>query len=107
MNRLSLDEIKQAEFRLLKIFDEFCSKHKIRYYLSNGTLLGAVKYKGFIPWDDDVDVLVPREDYDRLMEIFVDQGDICLVSYERNPQYLYPFQSSAICPSSKRKQVLI
>ena len=70
MNLLTLDEIKQAELGLLLYFDDYCKKHQIRYFISNGTLLGAVKYRGFIPWDDDVDVLVPREDYDRLMASF-------------------------------------
>ena len=91
MNLLTLDEIKQAELQLLLCFDDYCRKHQIRYFLSNGTLLGAVKYKGFIPWDDDVDVLVPREDYDRLMEFFTDHDNIRLVSFERDPRYLYPF----------------
>lgn len=91
MNLLSLDEIKQIEFDLLKHFDTFCRENDIRYVLSNGTLLGAVKYKGFIPWDDDVDVLVPREDYDRLIATFQDGDGICLMSAEREPRYIYPF----------------
>lgn len=61
MKQLSLKEIKETEFRLLKIFDSFCKENKIKYFLSNGTLLGAIKYKGFIPWDDDIDVFVPRD----------------------------------------------
>lgn len=91
MNLLTLDEIKQAEFQLLLCFDDYCRKHQIRYFLSNGTLLGAVKYKGFIPWDDDVDVLVPREDYDRLVASFTDDDNIKLVSHEREKRYLFPF----------------
>lgn len=91
MKPLSLNEIKQTEFELLKIFDTFCRENNIRYFLSNGTLLGAVKYKGFIPWDDDVDVLVPREDYDRLIAMFQDSDKVCLMSVEREPRYLYPF----------------
>lgn len=91
MKLLTLDEIKQAEFGLLKKFDSFCRQNKIRYFLSNGTLLGAVKYKGFIPWDDDIDVLVPREDYERLVEIFKDDDAVSLISFEREPKYLYPF----------------
>ena len=91
MNLLTLDEIKQVELQLLLCFDDYCRKHQIRYFLSHGTLLGAVKYKGFIPWDDDVDVLVPREDYDRLMASFMDYNNIRLVSSERDPRYLFPF----------------
>ena len=102
MNLLTLEEIKQAELRLLLYFDEYCKKHQIRYFISNGTLLGAVKYKGFIPWDDDVDVLVPREDYDRLMATFADHDDIRLVSYERDAQYLFPF--AKLCDMSIIKE---
>ena len=102
MNLLTLDEIKQAELRLLLYFDDYCKKHQIRYFISNGTLLGAVKYKGFIPWDDDVDVLVPREDYDRLMASFEDHADIRLVSHERDRRYWFPF--AKLCDMSIVKE---
>ena len=102
MNLLTLDEIKQAELQLLLCFDDYCKKHQIRYFLSNGTLLGAVKYKGFIPWDDDADVLVPREDYDRLIASFTDHDNIRLVSFERDPQYLFPF--AKLCDMSIIKE---
>lgn len=49
MKKLTLTEIKDIEFNILVHFKKFCEEHSIRYYLSNGTLLGAVKYKGFIP----------------------------------------------------------
>lgn len=102
MNPLTLNEIKQIELQLLKRFDGFCRQHGIRYFLSNGTLLGAVKYNGFIPWDDDVDVLVPREDYDRLIAIFPDGDGARLVSYERDPEYLFPF--AKLCDTSTVKE---
>lgn len=91
MKPLTLDEIKRIEFELLKILDDFCRRHEIRYFLSNGTLLGAVKYKGFIPWDDDIDILVPRPDYDRLITLFEDDDRYKLMSHEREPRYLFPF----------------
>ena len=52
---------------MLKKFHAFCEENGIRYFLAYGTLLGAIRYKRFIPWDDDGDVLVPREDYEKLM----------------------------------------
>lgn len=64
-----LKELQAIEFDLLVKFDEVCRKHKLTYYISGGTLLGAVRHKGFIPWDDDVDVLMPREDYDRFSKM--------------------------------------
>lgn len=52
----------------LKAFDALCQKHGLRYYIIAGTLLGAIRHKGFIPWDDDIDVALMRDDYDRLMQ---------------------------------------
>ena len=91
-NEMTLDEIKTVSVHLLKQFDLFCRENHLIYYISNGTLLGAVKYKGFIPWDDDVDVLMPRSDYDRLLDIFSDSGEIKLFSNEKyGAAYRFPF----------------
>ena len=102
MEMLSLPELKKIEFDLLKYFDAFCRKHKIKYFLSNGTLLGAVKYKGFIPWDDDIDVFVPREDYDKLISLFEDDDKFQLMSFERVPSYLFPF--AKLCDRTTLKE---
>ena len=66
---IDIKDIQDELFKALCYFDSFCRKEGITYYLSNGTLLGAVKYGRFIPWDDDVDLLLPREDYDRLVRL--------------------------------------
>ena len=87
MKELTLNEIKAIELELLCVFDSFCKHNNINYFLSNGTLLGAVKYKGFIRWDDDIDVLVPREDYERLITLFEDDDRYKLFTYERNQKY--------------------
>ena len=60
-------QLKETE--ILKAFADFCEQHGLRYYLAEGTLLGAIRHQGFIPWDDDVDVMMPREDYQRFLEL--------------------------------------
>lgn len=69
MEYLTHREIQAALFDLLCAFDDFATRNDIRYSLAGGTLLGAVRHGGFIPWDDDIDVVIPRPDYDRLLSL--------------------------------------
>lgn len=100
MKELTLEELKVIELDILKVFRSFCEEHGIRYFLACGTLLGAIRYKKFIPWDDDVDVLVPREDYDRLLASFRDCERYRLYAFERNQKYRYPF--AKLCDMTTR-----
>lgn len=101
MKELSLQEIKQVELEILKVFHTFCVENHIRYFISHGTLLGAIRYKGFIPWDDDLDVLVPREDYNRLINLFQDTAQYQLVAFEKNENYAFPY--AKLCDMTTRK----
>ena len=65
-----LEQMQNLEFELLKELDRICSIHNIHYFLHGGTLLGAVRHKDFIPWDDDVDVVMPREEFEKFRDIF-------------------------------------
>ncbi len=66
---VSIKEYQQKVMEVLRVFDEICKKHNIKYFLMYGTLMGAVRHKGFIPWDDDVDVIMPREEYEKLRKV--------------------------------------
>ena len=75
MNELSIESIKDLEFNILKYIDSVCNENNIKYYLAYGTLLGAIRHKGFIPWDDDIDIVMPRDDYDRFLKILHQSPD--------------------------------
>ena len=71
--RISNQDCKEKIFNILKWFAEFCDNNNLRYCLAYGTLLGAIRHKDFIPWDDDVDVYMPRPDYEKFIECFAKQ----------------------------------
>ena len=64
-----LQMLQNYVLEILEVIDEFCKKHNLKYYLGEGTLLGAVRHEGFIPWDDDIDLFMPREDYEKFFEL--------------------------------------
>lgn len=74
MSTLSTREIQLSCLEILKGFDALCRAHGLRYFLSGGTLLGAIRHRGFIPWDDDVDVMMPRSDYEKLLRLSPDDA---------------------------------
>ena len=93
MKELSLIEIRKIQIDILSHFGDFCEKNNIQYFLCNGTLLGAVKYGGYIPWDDDIDVCLPRSEYDRFIALYAKESDprFELRAFELDSKFLFPF----------------
>lgn len=95
MKKLSLQEVKDLEVRIFEKFNEFCLLNNIKYSMAAGTLLGAVRHKGFIPWDDDIDVFMLKEEYDKFIECVgkcnnkLTEEIVLLKPGEQN--YIYPF----------------
>ena len=80
MTEVDLKTLQNIELEILDEFIRVCEKNQLTYFLIGGSCIGAVRHHGFIPWDDDIDVGMPREDYEKLVEIAAD---------ELNPEYFF------------------
>ena len=67
---VEIKKLQEKSLEMLLFFKDFCDKHSLSFFFCGGCLIGAVREGGFIPWDDDVDVFMPRDDYEKLIEIF-------------------------------------
>ncbi len=90
---ITLEEQKNIQLELLGEFKKICDNNNLNYFLGGGTLLGAIRHKGYIPWDDDIDVMMPRKDYQVLLEIFNQncKNNHKLLTYENTKGYYYSF----------------
>lgn len=70
MKEIQIDELRELQMQILDYVDGFCRKYDIKYTISGGTLLGAVRHGGFIPWDDDMDIQMLRDEYDKFTKIW-------------------------------------
>lgn len=89
--KLSLDQVKETALQLLIYVDRICEENDLKYSLYYGTLLGAVRHKGFIPWDDDIDIVMLRPDYDKLLSILAKDETYLLLDQSTRPDYRYTF----------------
>ena len=95
-----LEEIKKIEYNILKEVHEFCVQNHLTYFLWGGTLLGAVRHNGFIPWDDDIDIAMPRESYDVLIHKFSESHfSVSACTSDAN----YPFTYAKVYDANTRK----
>ena len=83
------EKLRQIQLQILDEIVRICRENELRYCLTGGTCLGAVRHKGFIPWDDDIDVIMPRADFQRFVDITLgsDSTDFFLDYYMTNPSY--------------------
>ena len=95
LRQLSLREIQLKELELLKKFDKFCQENRLEYFLCGGTLLGAIRHKGFIPWDDDIDVFMPRPEFGKLQKLLKKNNKL------ENAEFTSYFLKNSIYPYIK------
>ena len=110
---LSITEEQQAELEVMKELHSYCVKHGLKYVLGYGTLLGAVRHQGFIPWDNDMDILMPRSDVEKLVELNKTEPighNIRLFHYTTDNNYHYPIvracnMKTIVQPTYLREQI--
>lgn len=87
----NIDLLHKVDMEIVKKVVEICDRHQLRYYMLGGTMLGAIRHKGFIPWDDDVDLGMPRDDYEEFLRIAPDELPpvMKVVNYRNTPDYQY------------------
>ena len=100
--QLTLSEIRKIQLEALLYLKEICDKNQINYFLTSGTLLGAVKYKGYIPWDDDIDVGLKRQEYLKLIDILNKENNprFKILSIYTTKDYYYTF-AKLVCTETK------
>ncbi len=81
------DQLKKIEINILSKIDELCKQNNLKYFICGGTLLGAVRHKGFIPWDDDIDICMPRSDYNKLADLMEQDKDYMILSSVKDGYY--------------------
>ena len=91
--KLDIDEIKEIELGVMDYIHNICREKGINYSLAYGSLLGAVRHRGFIPWDDDLDIALKRDEYDKLYQAILEDNNSIykIVSWENDSRYPYPF----------------
>ena len=109
MKRMTLQEIQQVNLEIMKDIHAFCVRNDIHYSLAYGTLIGAIRHKGFIPWDDDIDIMMPRPDFERFSREYKSENGFWLSSVYGDDTYVnytrvYDDRTLVICPAKAGKK---
>lgn len=92
MREVSLDELRRIQMEILDVVSEFCAEHNIDYWLDGGTLIGAIRHGGYIPWDDDIDLGMLRPDFEKFIREFNGYNNRYIVKCgETDPDFTYPY----------------
>ena len=93
MTKIDIEEVHSRILNIAEAFDKICTKHDIPYYMLGGTMLGVIRHKGFIPWDDDMDFGVPFEHYNKLISILEEElpHKMRCCTFENSKAVVYPF----------------
>lgn len=84
-------QLKSIQLEVMDNFHNWCQENGITYFITAGTLIGALRHKGFIPWDDDIDVVMLRDDYEKMLKLFPKEGRYRLYSIETDSSCIYPY----------------
>lgn len=96
VDSVTLKKMQTKLLEMLLVFQQFCEKYNLRFYLIGGAAIGAVREHGFIPWDDDIDVIMPRPDYDKFHELWPIYGDEKYLLCKTNEKVNYHHSSSSL-----------
>lgn len=91
MKEITIAELRVIQLDILKHIDVFCKEHDIKYFLCGGSMIGAVRHQGFIPWDDDIDIMMIREDYNRFIQIYLQQDRSIFILHSHSSEIDYPY----------------
>ena len=91
LKEMSLEEVRTCSIGILNFIVSVCKRNNLTYYLCGGTLLGAVRHGGFIPWDDDIDIMMPRHDYERLFEVWPEDENFKVLNYKNTHNWPFAF----------------